>query len=101
MSGIAVPDRSPARSSRPASALNLIGGSWAEGLGSTSRDIYNPADTAEMLAPVREASPEQVDEACAVAARDFPGRRAPPSPDRAQVLFMYIALLAKYFRDYA
>jgi malonate-semialdehyde dehydrogenase (acetylating)/methylmalonate-semialdehyde dehydrogenase len=29
-----------------------------------------------MLAPVREAAPEQVDEACAAAARAFPGWRA-------------------------
>ena len=77
MSTIAAPDRSPATSSRSASALNLIGGTWVEGRGNTSRDIYNPADTAEMLAPVREAAPEQVDEACAAAARAFPGWRHP------------------------
>ena len=65
MSTIASPDQSPATSSRSASALNLIGGTWAEGRGNTSRDIYNPADRAEVLAPVREAAPEQVDEACA------------------------------------
>ncbi len=75
MSTIAAPGRSPATSSRSASALNLIGGTWVEGRGNTSRDIYNPADTAEMLAPVREAAPEQVDEACAAAARAFPGWR--------------------------
>jgi hypothetical protein len=40
MSTIAVPDRSPATSSRSASALNLIGGAWVEGRGNTSRDIY-------------------------------------------------------------
>ena len=82
MNTIAAPDRSPATSSRSASALNLIGGAWVEGRGNTSRDIYNPADTAELLAPVREAAPEQVDEACAAAARASPGWRA-PAPDRA------------------
>ena len=51
MSTIAAPDRSPATSSRSASALNLIGGTWVEGRGNTSRDICNPADTAEVLAP--------------------------------------------------
>src|SRR4051812_36722085 len=101
MSGIAVPDRSLARSSRPASALNLIGESWAEGRGDASRDIYNPADTAELLAPVREASPEQVDEACAAAARAFPGWRATPAPDRAHVLFKFRDLLEKNFSDVA
>ena len=52
MSTIAAPDRSPATSSRSASALNLIGGTWVEGRGNTSRDICNPADAAEVLAPV-------------------------------------------------
>jgi len=85
MSTIAAPDRSPATSSRSAPALNLIGGTWVEGRGNTSRDICNPADTAEVLAPVREAAPEQVDEACAAAARAFPGWRATPAPDRAHV----------------
>ncbi len=101
MSIIAAIDRSPARSSRSASALNLIGGTWVEGRGNTSRDIYNPADTAEMLAPVREAAPEQVDEACAAAARAFPGWRATPAPDRAHVLFKFRGLLEKNFSDVA
>ena len=87
MSTIAVPDRSPATSSRSAAALNLIGGTWVEGRGNTNRDICNPADTAEVLAKVREAAPEQVDEACAAAARAFPGWRATPAPERAHVLF--------------
>ena len=99
MSTIAAPDRSPATSSRSAAALNLIGGTWVEGRGNASRDIYNPADTAEMLSPVREASPEQVDEACAAAARAFPGWRATPTPDRAHVLFRFRELLEKNFSD--
>ena len=101
MSTLAAPDRSPATSSRSASALNLIGGTWVEGRGNTSRDIYNPADTAEMLAPVREAAPEQVDAACAAAARAFPGWRATPAPDRAHVLFKFRGLLEEYFSDVA
>ena len=101
MSTIAAPDRSPATSSRSASALNLIGGTWVEGRGNTSRDIFNPADTAEMVAPVREAAPEQVDEACAAAARAFPGWRATPAPDRAHVLFKFRELLEKNFSDVA
>ena len=52
MSSIASPDRSPATSSHSASALNLIGGTWVEGHGNESRDIYNPADTAEANAEV-------------------------------------------------
>jgi malonate-semialdehyde dehydrogenase (acetylating)/methylmalonate-semialdehyde dehydrogenase len=100
MSTIAAPDQSPARSSRSASALNLIGGTWVEGRGKTSRDICNPADTAEVLAPVREAAPEQVDEACA-AASAFPGWRATPAPDRAHVLFKFRDLLERQFSDVA
>src|SRR5271154_4554980 len=101
MSTIAAPDRSPATSSGSASALNLIGGTWVEGRGNTSRDIRNPADSAEVLAPVREAAPEQVDEACAAAARAFPGWRATPAPDRAHVLFKFRELLEKNYSDVA
>jgi hypothetical protein len=101
MSTTVAPDRSPATSSRSASALNLVGGTWVEGRGNTSRDIYNPADAAEMLAPVREAAPEQVDEACAAAARAFPGWRATPAPDRAHVLFKFRELLETNFSDVA
>jgi malonate-semialdehyde dehydrogenase (acetylating)/methylmalonate-semialdehyde dehydrogenase len=101
MNTIAAPDRSPATFSRSAPALNLIGGTWVEGSGNTSRDICNPADTAEVLASVREAAPEQVDEACAAAARAFPGWRATPAPDRAHVLFKFRDLLEKYSSDVA
>ena len=44
---------------------------------------------------MREAAPEQVDEACAAAARAFPGWRATPAPDRAHVLFKFRELLEK------
>ena len=101
MNTIAVPDRSPATSSRPAAALNLIGETWTLGRGNTSRDICNPADAAEVLAPVREAAPDQVDEACAAAARAFPGWRATPAPDRAHVLFKFRELLEKNYSDLA
>ncbi len=105
MSTIADPDRSPATSSRSASALNLIGGTWVEGRGNTNRDICNPADTAEVLAPVREAAPGQVDRGgCAAAARaanPFPGWRATPAPDRAHVLFKFRSLLEKNSSDLA
>src|ERR1700677_5152721 len=101
MSTIADPDRSSATSARSASALNLIGGTWVEGRGNTNRDIYNPSDTAELLAPVREAAPEQVDEACAAAARACPGCRATPAPDRAHVLFKFRGLLEKNWSDLA
>src|SRR5262249_22790098 len=101
MSTVADPDRAPATSSRSGPSLNLIGETWVEGRGNTNRDIYNPADKAELLAPVREASPEQVDEACAAAARAFPRWRAVPSPDRAHVLFKFRELLEKNFSDVA
>lgn len=101
MSTMVTPIRSPATSSRSASALNLIGGTWVEGRGNMNRDICNPADSAEVLAPVREAAPEQVDEACAAAARAFPGWRATPAPDRAHVLFKFRELLEKNYSDVA
>ena len=101
MSTIADPDRSPLISSRSAAGLNLIGGTWVEGRGNANRDICNPADTAEVLAPVREAAPKQVDEACAAAARAFPGWRTTPAPERAHVLFKFRGLLEKNVADLA
>ncbi|WP_406694235.1 CoA-acylating methylmalonate-semialdehyde dehydrogenase [Singulisphaera sp. Ch08] len=101
MSANAAPDRSPAISPRLANALNLVAGSWVEGLGGAIRDIYNPADSSELVAPVREASLEQVDDACAAAARALPGWRATPAPDRAHVLFRFRELLEKNFSDVA
>ncbi|QEH31869.1 Methylmalonate semialdehyde dehydrogenase [acylating] [Aquisphaera giovannonii] len=101
MSAIAAQDRPPATSSRRALAPNLIGGTWVEGRGDASRDIFNPADTAELLAPVREAAPDQVTEACAAAARAFPGWRATPAPDRAHVLFRFRERLERSFEDVA
>lgn len=95
MNTIADPHRSPAISSHASHALNLIGGTWIEGRGNTNRDIYNPSDTAELLAPVREAAPEQVDMACDAAARAFPGWRATPAPERAHVLYKFRDLLEK------
>ena len=101
MSTVAAPDRSPATSARSAAALNLIGGAWVEGRGHASRDICNPADAGELLAAVREAAPEQVDEACAAAARAFPGWRATPAPERAHVLFKFRGLLEKHHSELA
>ena len=95
------PDRSSATSLRSSSALNLIGGAWVEGRGNTNRDIYNPADAAELIAPVREAAPEQVDEACVSAARAYPDWRATPAPERAHVLFKFRALLEQNLSDLA
>jgi malonate-semialdehyde dehydrogenase (acetylating)/methylmalonate-semialdehyde dehydrogenase len=81
--------------------VNLIAGRWVEGRGATARRLCNPADTAEVLAEVREASAEQVDEACAAAARAFPAWRATPPPDRARVLFRFRELLEANFLDLA
>jgi len=80
---------------------NLVGGRWVAGAGARSLTICNPADTAEVVATVREASPTQVDEACQAAGRVFSGWRAVPPPDRAHVLFRYRELLEEHFDDLA
>jgi malonate-semialdehyde dehydrogenase (acetylating)/methylmalonate-semialdehyde dehydrogenase len=77
--------------------MNLIGRSWVPGQGASTRCVYNPADTQELVAEVREASAEQVDEACQHAARAFPGWRATPAPERARVLFRYRQILEEQF----
>ncbi|QEH35750.1 Methylmalonate semialdehyde dehydrogenase [acylating] [Aquisphaera giovannonii] len=101
MSSIASPGGSPATSPHSAAARNLIGGTWVEGRGDASRDIHNPADTAEMLASVREAAPDQVDEACAAAARALPGWRATPAAERARILFRFREFLEENFSEVA
>jgi malonate-semialdehyde dehydrogenase (acetylating)/methylmalonate-semialdehyde dehydrogenase len=81
--------------------MNLIGGKHVPGDGPVTRRLVNPADTTELIAAVREASPTQIDEACAVAARAFPAWRATPPPDRARVLFRFRELLEERFEDLA
>ena len=99
MSSTSDPDRSPAASSRSISAINLISGTWVEGRGNTNHDICNPADMAEVLAPMREAAPEQMDEISPISARAFPGWRAIPPPNRAHVKFKFRDLLEKNASD--
>src|SRR5437773_5252788 len=85
----------------PAPRLTLVSGRWVEGQGAEVRRICNPADTAEVLADVREASAAQVDEACAAAAAAFPAWRSTPPADRARVLFRFRELLEANFLDLA
>ncbi len=80
---------------------NLIGGRQVPGEGTLTRRLYNPADTTELVAAVREASAEQVDATCAAAARAFPAWRATPPPDRARVLFRFRELLEANFEELA
>jgi malonate-semialdehyde dehydrogenase (acetylating)/methylmalonate-semialdehyde dehydrogenase len=95
---LATPTASVVKEDAP---LNLIGGRWEAGRGITNRSIGNPADTSEVIALVREASADQVNNACAAAARAFPGWRATPPPDRARVLFKFRELLEAKFLDLA
>jgi malonate-semialdehyde dehydrogenase (acetylating)/methylmalonate-semialdehyde dehydrogenase len=80
---------------------NLIGGAWKDGEGPATRRICDPSDTMQLVASVREASPAQVDAACAAAHAAFPAWRATPPPDRARVLFRFRELLEANFDDLA
>src|SRR5262249_14324212 len=81
--------------------LNLIGTQRVAGRGQQTRRIVNPADTEELVDAVHEASPEVVEEVCAVAARAFPAWQVTPPPDRARVLFRYRELLEEHFDEVA
>lgn len=83
------------------SGANLIGGVWVDGDGATTRRLCDPADTTKLVASVREASPAQIDTACAAAHAAFPAWRATPSPDRARMLFRFRELLEANFDDIA
>src|SRR5262249_56779886 len=82
-------------------ALTLLGGRGAEAAAPRARPTATPADTNDLVAVVAEASPEQVDEACAAAARAFPAWAATPPPDRARVLFRFRELLERHFDELA
>src|SRR4051812_20886447 len=95
----------PSVSTRPATlapsmrGANFIGGEWIEGQGPALRRLCNPADTTQLVAAVREASPGQVEAACSAAHAAFPGWRATPPPERARVLFRYRELLETHFDE--
>ena len=89
-----------ARGTTPLGA-NLIGGRSVPGEGPLTRNLFNPADATELVAAVHEASPAQVDAACAAAAAAFPAWRATPPPDRARVLFRFRELLEANFDELA
>ena len=80
---------------------NLIAGKRVDGSGPITRRILNPADSNELVAAVREASVEQVDEACSAAATAFASWRAVPAGDRVRVLFRFRELLEKDFDNLA
>ena len=82
-------------------ATNFFAGRHVVGNGETVRTLRNPADAEEIVAQVREASPEQVDQACAAAAKAFPAWRAVPVPDRARFLFRYREILEARFDELA
>ena len=90
----------------PASALPtlgqcLIGGTWSAGVGPVTRTLLSPCDTRETVASVPEASLEQVDAACAAAAKAFPSWRGTPAPERARLMFKFRELLEANYLDLA
>jgi malonate-semialdehyde dehydrogenase (acetylating)/methylmalonate-semialdehyde dehydrogenase len=85
----------------PAARLHLVAGRWVEGEGAVVRRISNPADSADVLADVRESAAAQVDAACAAAAAAFPAWRSTPPAERARVLFRFRELLEANFLDLA
>jgi malonate-semialdehyde dehydrogenase (acetylating)/methylmalonate-semialdehyde dehydrogenase len=78
----------------------LIGGRF-EGSGSDEVDpIYDPA-TGEIIAVLPYSSPAEIDRAVTAARVAFPAWANTPSPDRAQVMFRFKALLEDLFEELA
>lgn len=65
----------------------LIGGVWVSGAGPVIRELRSPIDSNHIIAKVQEASPEQVDEACVLAAKASRRWAATPPAERARVMF--------------
>ena len=74
----------------------LVEGVWQEGSGSATVDVVNPA-TEQQIALVSEASPQEVDAACASARRAFdsgPWPRMDPH-ERRRILNVWVDLLER------
>lgn len=84
-----------------AEAALWIDGASVPGEGEIVREIRNPADPGELVAAVREATPDQVAAACASAQRAFRGWAGTPPPDRARVLFRFRELLEANYVELA
>ncbi len=69
---------------------NYIGGRWVET--DTTFDTYNPA-TEEVIAPVAQASADDVDAAVKAARAAYKDWRLVPAPRRGEVLYQVAALL--------
>ncbi len=78
----------------------LVDGELVTSVADRMEPVLNPA-RGTVLARVPCCSPQEVDAVVRSAQRAFPGWRATPAPDRAQVLFRYKALLEEHREELA
>ncbi len=65
---------------------NFIGGKWIESTSSRTVDNVNPADTADVIGNVRQATREEARAAVEAASEAFAGWRATPAPARGKIV---------------
>src|SRR3979411_1375172 len=65
---------------------NFIGGKWIESSSSRTVSNVNPADTADVIGNIRQATREEARAAVAAASKAFSGWRATPAPARGKIV---------------
>ena len=74
----------------------LIGGEYRQPAAAQREDVPNPAD-GETIAVLAHSSSQEINDAVAAAKLALPDWAGTPSPDRAQIMFRYKALLEEHF----
>ena len=77
----------------PQAYRNLIAGEWVECRSKQTFPNINPASTNEVIGDFQASAPEDVQAACAAAARSQPSWAASPAPRRGEYLFKAAELL--------
>src|SRR5881394_3742617 len=75
---------------------NFIGGKWIESTSAKTVNNINPANTAEIIGTVKQATREEARSAVESAAAAFPGWRATPAPARGRIVARAARLLEEH-----
>jgi aldehyde dehydrogenase (NAD+) len=80
---------------------NFIGGEWVESVSSRTVSNINPANTAEVLGTVKQATRDEAKQAVESAAEHFAAWRATPAPARGKIVARAARLLEDHKEELA
>ena len=78
----------------PVRLAHFVGGAWRESGADRWHDDVNPSDPSDVVAPVPDATPDDVTAAVDAAAAAFPAWRNLPGPARAEHLYKWAGAIA-------